>query len=709
MQEWFGQYYGASNAVLVLAGDIDAEEARPLVERYFGDAPVGPPLARMDQWIPEREYDTTEVMYDDVPQPRIYRTWVVPGRITQERAELEVFATVLGGGRTSRLYRDFVFDRQVATRAVAYVEEHQLASQFHIEVTLNPGEDVAAASARIDEILGELLEEGPTEDELDAARTRMNASTIRGLEQIGGFGGKAVALAEGQLYAGDPGFWRTNLERMNNASADAMTATANEWLTTGSHQINVLPFGEYASVETDADRSALPVVDTTPDLVWPEVQTAELSNGVDIVFVRRDAVPVVEMQMVFDAGYAADSAEGGSLGLNSFMMDMLDEGAGRMDALEISAEAERLGANLSTNASLDLSTVTLSALASNLQPSLNLMATIITDPTFADDDIERVREQTLNGIRQEMANPIAIALRTLPPEMYGEGHAYSVPFTGSGTPEAVEGFTREALVAHQQTWLRPDNATLFIVGDTTLEEITPMLERAFRRWDAPSTPLPVKNMGQASNSGQPRVIIVDRPNSPQSLILAGLIGPEGTVDNPEVYSAMNDAIGGSFSARVNMNLREDKGWSYGAQTLLWGARGQRPWIVYAPVQTDRTADSLSELLREFTEFTSTNPATEAELERSVNNSTRSLPGQFETASAVRGSLVSSFNYGRDWNYPATLTERYRALELGPIHEAAEDVVNTDNLVWLIVGDAAVIEDSIRDLNMGEIEIRTLGQ
>lgn len=709
VQEWFGQYYGASNAVLVLAGDIDAEEARPLVERYFGDAPVGPPLARMDQWIPEREYDTTEVMYDDVPQPRIYRTWVVPGRITQERAELEVFATVLGGGRTSRLYRDFVFDRQVATRAVAYVEEHQLASQFHIEVTLNPGEDVAAASARIDEILGELLEEGPTEDELDAARTRMNASTIRGLEQIGGFGGKAVALAEGQLYAGDPGFWRTNLERMNNASADAMTATANEWLTTGSHQINVLPFGEYASVETDADRSALPVVDTTPDLVWPEVQTAELSNGVDIVFVRRDAVPVVEMQMVFDAGYAADSAEGGSLGLNSFMMDMLDEGAGRMDALEISAEAERLGANLSTNASLDLSTVTLSALASNLQPSLNLMATIITDPTFADDDIERVREQTLNGIRQEMANPIAIALRTLPPEMYGEGHAYSVPFTGSGTPEAVEGFTREALVAHQQTWLRPDNATLFIVGDTTLEEITPMLERAFRRWDAPSTPLPVKNMGQASNSGQPRVIIVDRPNSPQSLILAGLIGPEGTVDNPEVYSAMNDAIGGSFSARVNMNLREDKGWSYGAQTLLWGARGQRPWIVYAPVQTDRTADSLSELLREFTEFTSTNPATEAELERSVNNSTRSLPGQFETASAVRGSLVSSFNYGRDWNYPATLTERYRALELGPIHEAAEDVVNTDNLVWLIVGDAAVIEDSIRDLNMGEIEIRTLGQ
>lgn len=431
---------------------------------------------------------------------------------------------------------------------MAYVEEHQLASQFHIEVTLNPGEDPAAASARIDEIVAELLEEGPTEGELDAARTRMNAAMVRGLEQIGGFGGKAVTLAQGELYAGDPGFWRTYLERINTAGPDAIRATANEWLSTGYHEITVLPFGNYRSVETDADRSALPVVAETPELVWPEVETAELSNGVDIVFVRRDAVPVVEMQLVFDAGYAADSVEGGKAGLTSFTMNMLDEGAGRMDALEIAAEAERLGARLSTGASLDQSFVTLSALRSNLRPSLDLMATVVTDPTFADEDIERIRAQTLNGIQQEMANPIAIALRMLPPEMYGEGHAYSVPFTGSGTTQAVTGFTRDDLLAHQRAWLRPDNATLFVVGDTTLDEIVPMLERSFRGWRAPRDPLPQKNMARAENADGARVIIVDRPNSPQSLILAGLIGPEGTVENPEVYAAMNDAIGGSFSA-----------------------------------------------------------------------------------------------------------------------------------------------------------------
>ncbi|WP_300527937.1 pitrilysin family protein [Maricaulis sp.] len=705
---WFRQYYGATNAVLVLAGDIDAEEARPLVQRYFGDAPVGPPLNRINEWVPERRYDTTEVLYDDVPQARIYRTWVVPGRTTAERAELELFATALGGGRTSRLYEDFVFDRQVATGASAWVQEHQLASMFNVIITLNPGEDVAAASARLDEIIAEMLEEGVTEDELEAVVTRTNAGVVRGLEQIGGFGGKAVTLAQGELYASDPGFWRTYLERLNSATPAAVTATASEWLNTGSHEIHVLPFGDFESVETDADRSALPVVASTPELVWPEVQTAELSNGVDIVFVRRDAVPVVEMQMVFDAGYAADSAAGGQLGLADFTMNMMDEGAGRMDALEIAAEAERLGAQLSTGAGLDTSTVSLSALRSNLRQSVELMATVITDPRFANDDIERVRSMTLSGIQQEMANPIAIALRMLPPEMFGEGHAYSVPFTGSGNPETVSGFSRDDLLAHQAAWLRPDNATLFVVGDTTLEEITSVVERAFRRWDAPNTPLPEKNLAEAQN-GEGRVIIVDRPNSPQSLILAGLIGPSGSVENPEVYGAMNDAIGGSFSARGTMNLREDKGWSYGAQTLLWGARGQRPWLVYAPVQTDRTTDSLSELMREFNEFTSTNPATPEELERSINNNTRSLPGQYETASSVLSSLVTSYNYGRDWSYPATLTERYRSLELETIHAAAQDVVQPDQLVWLIIGDAALIADGIRELGLGEVEVRSLGQ
>ncbi|MHA6287419.1 M16 family metallopeptidase [Maricaulis sp. CAU 1757] len=707
VQEWFRQYYGASNAILVLAGDIDAETARPLVERYFNDAPVGPPISRIQNWVPEREYDTAEVMFDEVPQPRIYRTWVVPGRTTQERAELELFATALGGGRTSRLYREFVYDSQVATSAYAYVQEHQLASFFEVVLTLTPDADIDAATARLDEIIAEMLAEGPTEDELTAVQTRINAGSIRGLEQIGGFSGKAVTLAQGQLYADDPGFWRTYLERVNAATPEAVLATAREWLNTGYHQITVLPFGEMASQETDADRSALPVVASTPDLDWPQVETTTLSNGMDLVFVRRDAVPVVQVQMVFDAGYAADSVDGGKPGLASFTMDMLDEGAGDMDALEIAAEAERLGAQLSTGTSLDQSFVTLSALRTQLRDSLDLMAEVITDPSFDSGDLERLRQMRLNAIEQEMAQPVSLGLRLLPPEMYGEGHAYSVPFTGSGHPDAVTSFTVDDLQAHRDAWLRPDNATLFVVGDTSLDEIEGMLERAFRGWRAPSSPVPQKNLAQASNAGQPRVILVDRPNSPQSVILAGRIGPEGRVENNEAITAMNDALGGQFSARVNMNLREDKGWAYGAYTFLSGARGQRPWIVYAPVQTDRTADSVTELLNEFAGITGDEPVTAEELQRAINNNVRALPGQFETASAVRSSLVSSHNLGRDWDYPATLKDRFEGLTLDEVRGVTDTLVRPNELVWVIVGDLAEIEAPIRALNIGEVEVRTL--
>lgn len=708
VQEWFRQYYGASNTVLVLAGDINAEEARPLVQEYFGDAPVGPPISRIQNWVPEREYDTREVMYDEVPQARIYRSWVVPGRTSLERARLEVFATILGGLRTSRLDREFVYEEQIASSVTAYVQEHQLASLFEIQITLNPGEDVAAASARLDRLLAEYLDEGPTDEEIRAAQTVINAQTVRGLEQIGGFGGKAVALAQGQLYANDPGFWRTYLERVNAVTTDSARSAGRRWLNTGYHQIEVLPFGDLASSAIGADRSALPEVTTTPELVWPEVQTAELSNGMDIVFVRRDAVPVVEMQMVFDAGYAADSVDN-IPGLTGFTMDMLDEGAGRMDALELAGELERLGATLSSGANLDQSFVTMSALASNLRDSLDVMATVITDPSFDEDDLERRRDARLNNIQQELANPINIALRLLPPEMYGEDHAYGIPFTGSGTPESVSTISREDLVSHQQRWLRPDNATLFIVGDTTLDEIQPMLERAFRRWNAPSDALPQKNLATVENADSARIIIVDRPNSPQSLILAGRVGPVGGDPEDLALTAANDAIGGQFTARVNMNLREDKGWSYGASTFLFGAAGQRPWMIYAPVQTDRTADSLSELVREVSEFTSTHPVTEDELDRSINNNTRSLPGQFETAGSVRSSLVSSQRYGRDWDYPATLTQRYRELSLNEVRAASGRIASTDDIVWLIIGDASLIEESVRALDLGEIEVRSLGE
>ncbi len=707
-REWFNTYYGATNTVVVVAGDVDTEEVRQKVERYFGAAQPGDPLPRPSQNVPVRERDTYQVMADQVPQSRIYRTWVAPGRTTQTAAELDLAAMVLGQGKNSRLYKELVYDRQIANVVSASLGEFEQASMFEIQVTLKEGQDPEEAAEIIDGIVADFLENGPTAEELQRAKTVYNANTVRGLEQIGGFGGKAVTLAQSELYAGDPDFWRTRLEWQNAASAAEVQDAAQEWLGHGFHQITVNPFGQYQVAEDGADRSALPQVDTTPDLEWPEIQQAELSNGIPVIFARRDSVPQVDIAVRFDAGYASDTVMGEDMtGLSSFTMSMLDEGAGDMGALDVAASLESLGAEFSAGSNLDASTVEFSALTDNLEETVNLAGEIIKNPSFPSQELERVRGITLAGIEQEKAQPIGMALRLLPPELYGEDHPYGVPFTGSGTAEAVTGFDQEDLQAYHDAWLRSDNATIFVVGDTTLEDIQPILEAEFGDWAAPDAPMPEKDIPDASNPAESRVIIIDRPGSPQSMILGGQLAPPETVENNLAITAMNSALGGEFSARVNMNLREDKGWAYGAYTFLQSALHQRPFMVYAPVQSDRTADSIQELQNELTGVVGNEPITAEELARVVKNNTRALPGLYETGGAVLSSLMSSYELDRPLDYPVTLKPAYDALTVQDLGEAAEDVVNPDELIWMVIGDRSQIEQPIRELGIGPVEVRSI--
>ncbi|MBT8050449.1 MAG: insulinase family protein, partial [Gammaproteobacteria bacterium] len=352
---------------------------------------------------------------------------------------------------------------------------------------------------------------------------------------------------------------------------------------------------------------------------------------------------------------------------------------------------------------LDTSTVRLSALKTNLEPSLDLFAEIVREPTLPEDEIERLRKRWYANIEQEKNQPVQIALRTLPPLMYGDDHAYGIPFTGSGTEESIASLDRDALVDWHQTWIRPNNATLFVVGDTTMDEILPMLEKRFGKWRDTRQALPEKNLADVALRDS-AVYIIDKPGAPQSLILAGHVAPPTGVENNIDIVTMNDVIGGSFTARVNMNLREDKGWAYGAGTFMQDARGQRPWLAYAPVQTDKTTDSIKELTREFDEYLGTRPATQDELNKSVRNNVNSLPGQFETAGAVMGALLSNQRFGRSDDHVTTLKGQYEAVNLEGVQGAAEQVMHPDKLTWLIVGDREKIESQVRELGLGEVSI-----
>lgn len=703
VHQWFKDYYGAANTVLVLAGNITVDQARTLSQKYFGDIEAGPPVAQPKANVPLRLSDSYEVMYDRVPQARVYHYWAVPGRTTKDGAMLQLAASVLGSGKNSRLYQELVYKNPLAVNVSVSVETHELASMFNVDVTLQPDASLEQVNAIINRELERFIAEGPTAEELLRTQTKINASTVRGLEQIGGFGGKAVTLAKGELYADDPGFFLTKLGWMNEASTEEVRTVAAEWLSKGRYQLEVLPFGEHQVVASDVDRSAgLPAVGDMPDLSFPEVQRAELDNGLKVVLAERHAVPVVNFTLQFDAGYASDQF--GKLGTASFALAMMDEGTKSKSALEISAEAESLGANINTGSNMDMSTATLSALKTNLEPSLDLYTEVVREPAFQDEEIERLRKRWLASIQQEKNQPVQLALRNLPPLLYGDDHAYGIPFTGSGTEESISSLNRDDLVNWHQTWIRPSNGTLFVVGDTSMDEILPLLNKRFGKWKENRMAVPQKNLAEVTMADEAKVYIIDKPGAPQSLILAGHIAPPTGVENNIDITTMNDVIGGSFTARVNMNLREDKGWAYGAYTFMSDARGQRPLMVYAPVQTDKTTDSIKELTREFDEFLGTKPATQDELNKSVRNSVNSLPGQYETAGSVMGALLSNDRFGRPDDYVSSLKGQYENVNLEGVQGAAEEVMHPEKLTWLIVGDRAQIEPQLRELGLGEVQI-----
>lgn len=707
VQQWFKEYYGAANAVIVLSGDINAAEARPLMEKYFGHIQSGPAVSRLEDWVPERTYNQRDLIEEPKgPQPRIYRVWALPGNEDRDVYEAQLATQVLAGGRTSRLYKELVYDRQIATQVFPFNVQWELATIGGYVVQLKPDVDLNEATRIIDQIHSEFLEEGPTRAELQREQTSLAANTIRGLEQVGGFGGKSVTLAGGQLFHSDPGHWKTELQWLTSATPNQVQGAARRWLDDGMYQLDVVPFKEVQSSASEVDRSTgLPGVGETTGLTFPEVEEATLRNGTKVVLARRDTVPVVNMRVVFDAGYAADAASGAKLGTASFAAAMLAEGTENRSALELSEETEGLGINWGSGATLDTSTVTMSALKSNLAESIDILADVIQNPAFDPEEIERYRGRLLQQIEQEKSQPQTIAFRLLPPIVYGEDHPYGVPLTGSGTTESVTAMTRDDLVSFHNTWMRPDNATILVAGDTTMDEILPIMNRAFRGWDAPSSAIPEKNVGEVQGGASGKVILIDQKGSPQSVILAGHTAPAMAAMEEVVVDTVNRVFGGSFTARLNMNLREDKGWSYGARTLLLDARGPRPWLILAPVQTDRTIDSIKETQRELSEYLGGNPATDVELQRAVLNNTRRLPGQYETANAVLGSLTSSLTYGRSWDYPTTLPEKYGSLTTGQIAEAAGEVIRPGDLTWVIIGDLEKIEEGVRALNLGAVEVR----
>jgi zinc protease len=697
VKEWFKTYYGPSNAVLVVAGDVKAEDVKARVEKYFGDIPPGPPVARHEAWIAKRSGQQRQLLEDRVPQARLYKVWNTPQWGTAEDDYLSLVAGVLASGKSSRLYKRLVYDDQTATDVAAFQGSSEIGSAFVVQATARPGGDLAAVEKALDEELARLLKDGPTAEEVERVRTERLANFVRGVERIGGFGGKSDVLAQSQAWGGRPDFYRTRLEHVQSATAAQLADSARRWLSDGVYTLEVHPFPELAAAKAGADRSKRPDAGTPPAGHLPAFERATLASGLKLIVAERHEVPLVRFQLLVDAGYASDSL--GVPGLASMAAGMLDEGTATRNALSISDELQRLGAQLGTGADLDTTFVTLSALKANLEPSLALFADVVLNPSFPAAELERLRKRQLAAIDQEGVQPFAMALRVLPKLLYGAGHAYALPLTGSGTKASVASISREQVARWHQTWIRPGNATLIVVGDTTLAEIRPRLESLFASWKPGSAPK--KNVAPVEPTPQHAIYVMDRPGALQSTIFAGEVAPPRANPQEITQQVLNNVLGGQFISRLNMNLREDKHWSYGAGSVFFDARGPRPFIVYAPVQTDKTKESVAEIVKELNGIRGARPVTADELQAAKDGLVLTLAGRWETARAVGSSIGEIVRFGFADDYYSSYPAKVRATTLADV-AAASSVIQPDRLVWVIAGDRAKIEPGLRELGLGEI-------
>jgi zinc protease len=700
VHEWFKSYYGPNNAVIAIAGDVDTKAALEKVKQYFGDIPAGPPVTRYEAFTAKRTGSSRQVAQDRVPQARIYKVWNMPAWGTKCADNLDLISDVLASGKTSRLYKRLVYEDQIATDVSAFVDTREIAGLFIIQATAKPGEDLKKVEKALDEELAKFIAEGPSEIELQRVKAQYMSNFVRGSERIGGFGGKSDILIRNEVFGGSPDYYKTTLKHIEGASVQDLRNSAKEWLSDGVYILEIHPYPTFTAAESKVDRTKLPEPGAPPAVTFPAIQRATLSNGLKVVLAERHNVPLVNFSLLVDAGYAAD--QGRLLGTAGLAMDMMDEGTKSRSALEISEQLALLGARLGTGSGLDVSSVTLSTLKSNLDPALDIYADVVLNPSFPEKELARLKKQTLARIQQEKASPVSMAIRVFPRFLYGEGHAYAIPLTGSGTEESVGKMTVQELARFHQDWIKPNNATLVIVGDVKLADITPKLEKIFAAWKKGT--IPAKNIATVAQKQKSVVYLIDKPQSPQSLILGGHVAPPKSDPDDIAMNMMNNILGGTFTSRINMNIREDKHWSYGASSLLLDARGQRLFIAYAPVQGDKTKEAVQEIYKEMKDILGARPATQDELDKIQKNEILGLPGSWETIGAVNRSLVDLVTYNLPDTYFKSYPEKIRNLKLTDISAAAAKTLHPDQVVWIVVGDRAKVEPTLKELGWGEIRV-----
>jgi zinc protease len=731
---FFRRYYTPNNASLSIAGDFDPAKARQWVQKYFGDIPAGKPVEKLNPAQPVLTREIRDTMLDRVSLARQYMAWHGVPTYHADEAPLDAAASILGGGKSSRLYKILVYERQIAQDVSVANPSSELAGRFMVVATARPG----ASQAEIEKIIGEeiarLQNEPPTAEEVARFYNEIEANRIYSLQTVGGFGGKSDQLNAYAIMRGTPGWFEQDLARYRKVTPADVQRVTRKYLSNPKLVLTVLPAprtpttsmaapavrpvvgsaagasnvtassGGDIALEVAPDtgkRAALPKPGPDPVFRLPQPKRAKLSNGLDVVIVEHSEMPVVAMQLIVRGGASADPMA--RAGVASLTADAIDEGTTTRDALALAREFDAIGARLSTSADWDNNSLAMLTTTRQLDRALSLFSDVLVNPSFPESDVSRLRSQRLTALAQRRDDANTIASNVFNRLLYGERHPYG--HSSFGEQSSLEKITRADLVDFYRRYYRPNNSTLVVVGDISAEALVPRLERSLGSWARGDVAkIDVSAPAQRDSA---ILYLVDKPGAAQSVITIGSVGvPRSTADYYPLL-VMNTILGGQFSSRVNLNLRENKGYTYGARTGFDYRLGAGPFSASAGVQTAVTKESIVEFLKELRGIRGDIPVTQQELEFAKQSIIRGFPRTFETPQQIAGRLVALELYGLPANYYNDYIQRVSAVTLSDVQRVARQYLDPSRMAFLVVGDRTVIEKGLRELELVGGTLRVL--
>jgi zinc protease len=697
VKDFFRTYYIPNNATLSIAGDIDVAKTKEWVEKYFGPIPPGEPVAEVSAWVPEMTTTKRVRSEERVQLTRLHFLWHTPPYYKEGDADLDLAANALGGGRTGRLYRRLVHETKLAQEVHVRQMSQQLSSLFDVDVLVSPGADPMEIERIVDEEFARFAAEGPTPEELQRAKNGFEAGFIRGIQRIGSWGGINDRLNRYNHHVGTPDYFRQDYERYMTRTRDTVREAFARWIGPGRLIMTIEPFPEVKAMEVaEVDRTVLPPGEEMPSFEVPELQRRRMTNGLSIVTLVQNELPLVRLDLVFDSGTASDPMD--REGLCDVAASMLLEGTKKYDKFEFENELDFLGTNMNVWSDDDRTVVTLSTLKKHLDRSLELLAEALMNPALPEEEFQADKERRLVDLSRQGDNPNLVAAKITRRLMYGDDHPYSR--LGSGTVESMTAITLDDVREFLDTHLTPGNATLVAVGDIEISDLEKRVEKALGKWKgaAPSPlalPKPERRAGRT-------VYLCDKPGDTQSTIRVAHFGLPRNHEDWETLFVANRVLGGFFSSRLNLNLREDKGYTYGVWSATPERKGTSAFQMGGRVQTEVTAEALTEFLSELEGVAGTRPISADELEFAKNSILLGYPREFETVNQLAGALNDQIVYRLPDDDLAKYPEKIAAADLAAVNEAAADYYRPEEVAIFVVGDVAKIEDSVRALDLGPI-------